>query len=310
MALDNAMLDVSVPLLFVMEGVLAEANTSGSCIVANGALLVGFRYRLEFPFFPDPYTSPPVGLKDSETGGLLAEVAWTVDSQVAVRMIDLQHAHPAQPPSSQASSDLTPAASQVMGSAGVFAIGFADANLQPEAALDLPFQFYAALDSADVETRGPFSPRRRTLRAATQPWTDVLDVSTRESLFGVEIIDLSARNVQTLLTIDGLSARTYAALAPAITLPSISWEPMYNLAAPVAASPTEKLRQPADDGPICAVGVDSVTLVPVAPIQSLGAISPRHKSTPRPTAPFSHCPTAPSRASRKPSDQTPDRLRN
>jgi hypothetical protein len=273
MALDNALLSVSVPLLFVMEGVLAQANTSGSYLLANGALLVGFTYQLAFPFFPDPYASPQVSLEDSGTGGLLAEVAWTGASQVSMRMIDLQHAHPAQPPSNEASSDLTSGASPVTGSAGVFAIGLGDTNLKPQATLDFPFQFDATPASGVVETPGPFyAPPPGIPVPPPLPGLMMLDVSTRASLFGVEIIDFSARSAQTLLTIDGLSARTYAVLAPAITLPSISWEPMYNLAAPVAGSPTDKLRNPPDDGPVCAVGADSVTLVPVAPIQALGAI--------------------------------------
>jgi hypothetical protein len=47
---------------------------------------------------------------------------------------------------------------------------------------------------------------------------------------------------------------------------------MYNQAKPVADSPTDKLPYPPNDGPLCGVGVDSVTLVPVSPIQCLGAI--------------------------------------
>ena len=58
-----------------------------------------------------------------------------------------------------------------------------------------------------------------------------------------------------------------------ITLPAISWEPMYNQAKPVAASPTGKLLYPPNDGPMCGVGVASVELVPISPLrQSLGAI--------------------------------------
>jgi len=274
MALDNALLKVSVPLLLVVEAKITAPVSAGPYVSTSGALLVGFLYEVEFPFLPDPYTGQSLTRgQDSygQLGGLLGEVAWPKPDQVAMRMIDLGHAHPAVPPASEASSDLAPAVEGLAALSGEFRLGLTGATTAPAAPPAFPFQQSAPLARPAVMVAA--APAPQPLPAPPLPaGLRMLDVSTRASLLGVEVVGYNLETARELLTIDGLSVRTWAVLAPVITLPAISWEPMYNQSKPVAASPTDKLLYPPNDGPLCGVGVDSVTLVPVSPIQSLGAI--------------------------------------
>ena len=298
MALDNAFLKVSAPLSFVMEARLTLPTDPGDPYVSSvGALLLGFLYQMEFPFLPDPYTTGPIarGQGDDNNaqapiGGLLAEVAWTQSAGPALRLIDLQHAHPVQTPTNEASSDLTPegGSSAYLISPGQFQLGLPNATLEPVVpTVPFPFQPVAPVLQGPGQpqpTPAPpsppsaavASPRAARLNPPPAPapaaGLRMLDLSTRASQLGVEIIDYTTADANVLLTIDGLSARTAALLAPIITLPAISWEPMYNRAKPDPGFQTDKLIRPPNDGPICAVGVDSVALVPVSPIQCLGAI--------------------------------------
>ncbi|HZT33122.1 MAG TPA: hypothetical protein VFA33_24760 [Bryobacteraceae bacterium] len=270
LALDNAFLKVSVPLLLAVEGKITPPADAGAYVSASGALLVGFLYQMEFPFLPDPYTTgASLGRGDaqSQVGGLLGEVAWLNPGQVALRMIDLGHAHPLLPPAAEASSDLAaPAPQALVLQKGSFQLGQPGAVTAPSTPPVFPFHRLAGSAPGAVAVPQPLPA------PAPAAGFRLLDVSTRASLLGVEVIGYNFETAQQVLTIDGLSARTSAVLAPVITLPSISWEPMYNQAKPVAASPTDKLLNPPNDGPMCGVGVASVTLVPVSPIQSLGAI--------------------------------------
>ena len=268
MALDNALLNVSAPLLFVLDSGLAEIPASGNYISASGALLVGFLYQLEFPFLPDPYTGEFLSLADSGTGGLLAEIAWTTPENVTLRLADLQHPHPLQPPSAEASTGITPAEYQSAPAPATFTLG--SAGPSPEPAIPAPFLFQPHAATAEGATVGGFIPGPIPVPPAAAGLM-MLDVSTRASQFGVEIVGYNRRTAQDLLTIDGLSARTYTALAPVITLPAISWEPMYDETSFLSAD-TDKLLHPPDDGPVCGAGADSVTLVPISPIQSLSAL--------------------------------------
>ncbi len=273
MALDNALINVSAPLLFVLDGGLAKIPASGNYASASGALLVGFLYKLEFPFFPDPYTGAFLSLEDSDAnGGLLAEMAWTTPENVTLRLADLQHPHPVQPPPAEASTGITAPESQSAPSPGTFTLGSASTSPGPAIPAPFPFQPHAVTPEAAAGPAATIAGPEPIPVPPAAAGLMMLDVSTRASQFGVEIVDYNLRTAQDLLTIDGLSARTYAVLAPVITLPAISWEPMHNQASPEANSPTGKLLRPPDDGPVCGAGVDSVTLVPISPIQSLGAL--------------------------------------
>jgi hypothetical protein len=289
LALDNAFLEVSTPLLFVLAGTSAQTQASGEVATVSGAVLVGFIYRLQFPFLPDPYTGPSISLEDSDArGGLLAEITWTTPADVTTRVVDLEHPHPAQPPATEASSGLASPARRPVYLPEEFRLGLADADLSPAVAPALPFGVPApataeALAAAPAPAPAPAAAAVTAPTAVTKtpPGVPVppapaglpmLDVSTRASLFGVEIVGYDLRTAQNLLSIDGLSARTYTVLAPVITLPAISWEPMYDQAAPEPGSPTDQLLNPPGDGPLCGVGADSVTLVPVSPIQSLAGL--------------------------------------
>jgi hypothetical protein len=295
MALDNAFLEVSAPLLLVMEAKLLPSTPGAPYISASGALLLGFLFRMEFPFLPDPYTTGPVGEDtDDRTdyGGLLAAVSWTPTGNITTRLADLEHAHPAEAPTNEASSDLTPPVSSGLYiPSGEFQLGISGAVTEPVVPTT-PFPFQPLVPAAQDAPAGQTAPTKQTASTgqsvalspseavapnpppapALAPGLRMLDVSTRASQLGVEIIDYSESDANVILTIDGLSARTAAVLAPIITLPAISWEPMYNLSAPEPGSQTNELLYPPNDGPLCAVGVNSVTLVPVSPIQCLGAI--------------------------------------
>ena len=273
-ALDNAFLKVSAPLLLVMEARLQPPQPGKPCISDSGALLLGFLFQMEFPFFPDPYTSGSVaGEIDvrNPLRGLLAEVIWTQSSDVALRLVDLEHQHPTAPPGSEASSDLVAPAAGLHFTPGQFQLGISGAIPEPVGPTrPFPFSSFAADRLNVAEGPGTIAVTPPPPAPPLAPGLKMLDLSTRASQFGVEIIDYTVTDAKTLITIDGLSARTAAILAPIITLPAISWEPMFNQAPP--GSETDKLLHPPDDGPLCALGVDSVTLVPVSPLPCLEAI--------------------------------------
>ena len=66
MALDNAFLKVSLPLMLVVEARVTTPSGPGAPYVsASGALLLGFLYEIDFPFLPDPYTTDAVRWKAS-----------------------------------------------------------------------------------------------------------------------------------------------------------------------------------------------------------------------------------------------------
>jgi len=274
MALDNAFLNVSVPLMLAVEGSMTVPANAGQHASIIGALMIGFLYRMEFPFLPDPYTTGGSLERDgqSEMAGLLGGVGWSSKGEVIMRMIDLSHAHPPTSPPSEASSDLAaPVTKARVIQNSQFRLGSAGVDAAPVTSQALPFEPLAAPPQPAAAPDSKGVPRPIPVPAGLAGLR-MLDVSTRASLLGVEVIDYNLETVQKTLSIDGLSARTPAVLAPVITLPAISWEPMYNQAKPVAASPTDKLLYPPGDGPMCEVGVNSATLVPVSPIQCLGAI--------------------------------------
>ena len=276
MALDNAFIKVSQPLSLAIEAKLLPSDAGASCLSASGALLVGFQFRMEFPFLPDPYTTSSIvaGPESRQpVGGLLAEVVWTAAGDVTLRLADLEHQHPALPPTSEASSDLALPAISRIPVTGQLGLGLPDRALTPVVP-SKPFPFDIELPLSPLPTKATVDMAKVNPPAAPPlpAGLRMLDLSTRASQFGVEIVAYSPLDANLLLAIDGLSARTAAILAPVITLPAIAWEPMFNKAAPEPHSPTDKLAHPPNDGPLCAIGVNSVTLVPVSPIQCLSAI--------------------------------------
>ena len=67
-------------------------------------------------------------------------MAWPKPDQVTTRMIDLGHAHPAQPPASEASSDITGTAKpKLTQQNGIFQLGL-DEPIAPAPAPPFPFQ--------------------------------------------------------------------------------------------------------------------------------------------------------------------------
>ncbi len=92
MALDNALLDVSVP-----AAIFIDATTDASFNGAKGFALILFGYLLIELYLPDPYTRGFTPGQDRVLdiyGLLLAEIVWSKPSTVAMRLIDTGHAHP------------------------------------------------------------------------------------------------------------------------------------------------------------------------------------------------------------------------
>src|SRR6185312_999763 len=260
LALDNAFLDVSVPLAILLDA-LADADfntTSGALFIAMGYLLVEL-------FLPDPYTgaiatgrdftldAPAGALAPSNGPGyLIGEVAWAPAVQPKLRLFDAAHTHPAAAPATEAS----------------------DAPRTPFLHIPLPVLpdkgplLEAKPAIAPKATAAP--PPPSTVFPAPAGGPLLLDVSTRASQLGVEVTVNQRYNA--FYTIDGLSVRGPAQLLPLTTLPSIAWEPMYDHAPFTPGVDPNQLLHPPGDGPLPQVRSLSATLIPISPLQSLGSV--------------------------------------
>ena len=248
LALDNALLDVSVP-----AAIYLYAKTDATFNSLDGAALILFGYLLIELYLPDPYT---VGFQYGRDQGsvlygyLLAEIAWTKPDQVAMRLIDTAHTHPVTPPATEASSTPVPPAAYKL----------------PE-----PAQL-TQVESPALVLEAAIAPDAVAPTPPALPQPDsaflLLDLSTRASLLGVEVAITAERRY----TIDGLSVRGPASFLPLFTLPAIAWEPMYNTAPADPTSPTNELLFPPGDGPLTEVRPTSATLIPISPLQSLQAL--------------------------------------
>ncbi len=248
LALDNALLDVSVP-----AAIYLYAKTDADFNSLDGVALILFGYLLIELYLPDPYTGGFQAGREQGTvlyGYLLAEIAWSKLDNVAMRLIDLAHTHPATPPTTEASSTPVPPP--------VYKF--------PEPVHLTPVQSSALVQEAAIapDAVAPSPP------ALPQPESAflLLDLSTRASLLGVEVATAAERS----FTIDGLSVRGPASFLPLFTLPAIAWEPMYNTAPFDPTSPTDQLLYPPGDGPLTEVRPTSATLIPISPLQSLQAL--------------------------------------
>jgi len=272
MALDNALLEVSEPLaLYVF------ANTDADFNAKNGLCYLLFAYLLAELYLPDPYTGglaagatedAPASFAGTGQGGsaaagfLLSSTNWTTPENVALRLSDTAHTHPAQPPASEASSDPDLGFS--------FYHGEAQFGAEPVKGLeitDLAAQA-AKPEALQAEYAAPPTPP-----ALPEPPEGVmlLDLSTRASQLGVEVVTGERQNLE--YTIDGLSVRGPAHLLPLTTLPAIAWEPMYNLSTAIDGGvKNTDLLHPPNDGPFTQVRATTATLIPIAPLQSLQAV--------------------------------------
>ncbi len=265
MALDNALLDVSVP-----ASIFINATTDAKFNAGEGLALILFGYLLIELYLPDPYTggfTPGQDLTFDIYGYLLAEIGWTKPGKVAMRLIDLAHKHPTLPPKTEA--DSTPVPPPVL----EFPFPVLPLPLEASPTTELVPEKAAVPAAADplaVTPKPPAYPKPENAFL-------LLDVSTRASLLGVEVNTNNDRRY----TIDGISVRGPASFLPLFTLPSIAWEPMYNTApvqpiapppAPPTTSPTGKLLFPPGDGPLTEVRPTSATLIPISPLQTLQAL--------------------------------------
>jgi hypothetical protein len=258
MALDNALLDVSVP-----AAIYIDAKTGPHFNAGEGLALILFGYLLIELYLPDPYTGGVQigrsrdGYATPLYGFLLAEIGWLNPSKVVMRLLDTAHTHPATPPKTEASSTAVPP--------HYFPIPVGPI-------LPLAEQSVVGSEVAPVNdtVAAPYAAAPPPPPPLPEPENAflLLDLSTRASLLGVEVTTNNERRY----TIDGLSVRGPASLLPLFTLPAIAWEPMYNTAPPDPTSPTDKLLYPPGDGPIAEVRPTSATLIPISPLQSLQAL--------------------------------------
>jgi hypothetical protein len=263
MALDNALLEVNSP-----QALYLYARTDASFNAMEAWFLLLFGYRLAELYLPDPYagglglvsdepviadTAAAAESKGVTEGYLLASVIAPTAANARLRLSDLAHVHPAAPPTDEASS-------------GPLESGL-PAQLTPQDASST-----GALLPAAAATETLMDVRRTPAPLPALPaGAMLLDVSTRASQLGVEVTT-NQRAVEQY-TIDGLSVRGPANLLPLATLPAMAWEPMYNLS-PVADPSVDnsRLLHPPNDGPVTVVRANSATLIPIAPLPSLGAI--------------------------------------
>lgn len=266
--LDNALLEVSEPL-----AMLLYARTEANFHATSGDLLLLFGYLLVELYLPDPYTGATTfvagrgststlasGAAGSVAAGyLIANVLWPSPDKPSLRLFDTAHTHPAVPPSSEASSTaVAPARYYHLPPAPI-----RPAVSEPSSALTSTETTSIAKPEASVGKRDPLPN--------TPAGVVLLDVSTRASQLGVEVITGERQNLR--YTIDGLSVRGPASLLPLTTLPAIAWEPMYDLSTqPDAHIDDFELLHPPGDGPFTQVRSTSATLIPISPLQSLQAV--------------------------------------
>ena len=270
MALDNALLEVSEP-----RALLVEARTDADFVASEGLLLLLFGYLLVEIYLPDPYTgslapgsndrspttfAPTQASGSVAAGYLVAEIEWTAPDKVKLRFEDTAHKHPVAPPKTEASSTANP-----------------PPTLAQYSPIHLPVEEHVAASSIqpaipqpEIRDLAVGEPNPNPL-PATPAGSMLLDLSTRASQLGVEVITGEQQDLQ--YTIDGLSVRGPARLLPLSTLPAIAWEPMYNRS--TVSDPSVNnydLLHPPGDGPITQVRPTSATLIPISPLQSLQAV--------------------------------------
>jgi hypothetical protein len=270
LALDNAFLEVSEPL-----ALLISTKTDAHFNAIDGFLFLLFGYLLVELYLPDPYTgsllpgterqNPTLNDPPAQTGAsygyLVAEILWPAPDKATLRLADTAHTHPATPPTTEASSTAVPPPHFFP---GPFHVGPA-----PLAATKKSIKKTAAkTDISDQAAAPPPPPPLPQSEAGAM----LLDLSTRASQLGVEVITNERANLQ--YTIDGLSVRGPASLLPLSTLPAIAWEPMYNRSTGTgnAGVSNYELLHPPGDGPFTQVRSTSATLIPISPLQSLQAV--------------------------------------
>ena len=274
LALDNALLEVTQPLTLLLN-----AKTDANFNATEGLFLLLFGYLLVEIYLPDPYTAAsslgfrtfasvtdnPAGAQSS--GFLLANVSWNTADKATLRLADLAHPHPAVPPTTEADSTVVVhPAGKVHAASTPFPVSPAAIVAPPATANKAGAPLPAATQLAAVH-KDPSPPA-----PSTPPGATLIDVSTRASQLGVEVI--TNRKYAGFYTIDGLSFRGPAALLPLTTLPAIAWEPMYNRAPPEADVSVDSFRllHPPGDGPLTQVRANSATLIPISPLQSLQSV--------------------------------------
>jgi hypothetical protein len=281
LVLRNLFLKTTPPLGFYLFG---PAATSGPALAIDaGLVLVTFRRLLALPTLPDPYASSfdfeAVGRTISIAAAatvtpapdLAAIVTWPKVSDATVQMILLP-----QP-------------------AGATLANPATAGIVSRPPTSLP-----AFAAAAAVQQGPDPQTTRTellarfgqLTASGAEIFRLLDLSSNADQFGVALANFQrsdqAGAPPPTATVPGPLLQGLDLVAPAntirvLTLPAFQWEPVRNIPNPDAGPFPAVLVSDTDGGPT-RIGVNSVDLVPVAPLPATAGFLDYYNNAANPNA--------------------------
>jgi hypothetical protein len=273
LALRNLFLKTTAPLGFLIIG---PATASGPDLALDiGFVLVTLRRLLAIPMLPDPYAA---NFDFGVTGGRIsagaaapsatptpdigAIVTWPKPSDATTQMILLP------PPSTAAQANQA-------------ALGIVS---RPATPIQTPSS--ASIFAATVQ-QGPDPQTTRAellngfgqLTSSGLEFFRLLDVSSNADQFGVALAaDRPSDNIAGSLTssVSGPIIKGLDLVAPAntihvLTLPPFQWEPVRNIPNPDAGPFPAVLVSDTDGGPT-RIGVNSVDLVPVAPLPATAEV--------------------------------------
>ena len=284
LALRNLFLKTTAPLGFLLIG---PATASGPDLAVDiGFVLIAFRRLLAIPMLPDPYAT---NFDFGVTGGkisagvaapsatpaqdIAAIVTWPKPSDATTQMILLP-----QPASAAQANEA--------------ALGIVS---RPATTIQTPssaaFIAAAAQHGPDPQTtRADLLSRFEQLTSSGSEFFRLLDISSNADQFGVALAaNRPSDNIAGVPTssVSGPIIKGLDLVAPAntihvLTLPPFQWEPVRNIPNPDAGPFPAVLVSDTDGGPT-RIGVNSVDLVPVAPLPATAEVV-SYYSAPNPKA--------------------------
>jgi hypothetical protein len=253
LVLTNLFLKTTQPLWLRLFGRL-----NGPSEIEQGSLHLGFGILAGIPMLPDPYASSwdipyerlsRLGAGQATTANLAAVVTWTTPTAPSLQLQLLDQADASTLPR-QLTTPVpdTPVAGFVRAARGEPAAEVASARERLLSLLE------TATDSGSEAFR-------------------LLDVSTHADQFGVSLasgnrtdqIAAPPANASSRPTIRGLDLVAPANTVRVLTLPAFQWEPIRNIPNPGAGTYPGLVVSDTDGGPT-RLGIDTVKLVPVAPL--------------------------------------------
>lgn len=278
-ALHNALICVARTGTLLLYGGLASDGA-----VRQGALTQGFAVRRIVPTLPDPYVAnlaPPSRDREAvATGTLAAVVRWPAPDRpvLTFQLTAGQFAALAADQREERGDQPAPSNREDL-ALGAFLATFADDSVRKR--LEEDRQRIERLEAMFDDAIG-----------GSRDALVLLDVSTNADLLGVGFglaadrwevtagADPGAGQVQ----IVGLDLVSFGRNVRVLTAPAISWEPVFTPSNP--AFPFPPVLASADDGGPTRLGVNSVELVPIAPVPALEHLIERYgdPADPRPVA--------------------------